>query len=120
MTDQEVDDRVSIRELLLRYARGVDSRDLGLVASCFTPDAGYRGALAEGTIADRLVTADGCYVPGQSWIARHLLSRDRGGHVRTEEVYRRLAARHFGSVVCDIRFDTARLPYTMIYLVCTA
>jgi ketosteroid isomerase-like protein len=54
MTDQEVDDRVSIRELLLRYAYGVDARDLGLVASCFTPDAGYRGALADGTIADAL------------------------------------------------------------------
>lgn len=70
--------------------------------------------------AGRLVTADGCYVRGQSRIARHLLSRDRGGHVRREESYRRLAAHHFGSVVSDIRFDTSRLPYTMIYLVCTA
>lgn len=54
MTEQEIDDRVSIRELLLRYVRAVDARDLGLVASCFTPDAGYRGALAAGTIADAL------------------------------------------------------------------
>jgi SAM-dependent methyltransferase len=69
--------------------------------------------------AGRLVTADGCYVPGQSRIARHLLSRDRGGHVRVEEEYRRLAVHHFGSVVSDIRLDTARVPYTMIYLVCT-
>ncbi len=54
MTDEEVDDRVSIRELLLRYARGVDARDLGAVASCFTHDAAYRGTLATGTIADAL------------------------------------------------------------------
>jgi ketosteroid isomerase-like protein len=54
VTEQEIDDRVSIRELLLRYVRAVDARDLGLVASCFTPDAGYRGALAAGTIADAL------------------------------------------------------------------
>jgi ketosteroid isomerase-like protein len=54
MTEQEIDDRVSIRELLLRYACGVDARDLGAVASCFTPDARYRGALATGTIADAL------------------------------------------------------------------
>ena len=55
MTEQEHDDRVCIRELLLRYARGVDARDLDLVASCFTPDAAYRGALATGTISDALV-----------------------------------------------------------------
>ena len=54
MTDAEVDDRVAIRELLLRYARGVDARDLALVRSCFVPGAAYRGALATGTIADAL------------------------------------------------------------------
>lgn len=50
----EIDDRTAIRELLLRYARGVDARDPGLVASCFTTDAAYRGTLATGTIADAL------------------------------------------------------------------
>ncbi len=54
MTDEEIDDPAAIREVLLRYARGVDARDFALVASCFTPDAGYRGALASGTIADAL------------------------------------------------------------------
>jgi ketosteroid isomerase-like protein len=54
MTDAEASDRVAIRELLLRYARGVDARDLALVGSCFAPDAGYRGALATGTIGDAL------------------------------------------------------------------
>jgi ketosteroid isomerase-like protein len=54
MAAAEAEDRVAIRELLLRYARGVDARDLTLVRSCFAPDAGYRGALATGTIADAL------------------------------------------------------------------
>jgi ketosteroid isomerase-like protein len=54
VTPEEIEDRIAIRELLLRYARGVDARDLALVASCFTPDAAYRGALAVGTIADAL------------------------------------------------------------------
>jgi len=54
VTDDQIDDRAAIRELLLRYARGVDARDFALVASCFTPDAAYRGALAQGTIADAL------------------------------------------------------------------
>jgi hypothetical protein len=54
MTDAEADDREAIRELLLRYARGVDARDLALVRSCFVPGAAYRGALATGTITDAL------------------------------------------------------------------
>jgi len=47
-------DRAAIQDVLLRYARGVDRRDLNLVASCFTPDASYEGALASGTIGDAL------------------------------------------------------------------
>ena len=47
-------DRAAIQDVLLRYARGVDRRDLDLVASCFTPNAAYEGALACGTIADAL------------------------------------------------------------------
>ena len=75
-----------------------------------------RAALRPG---GRLVTADGCYVAGQSRIARYLLARDRGAHVRTEDAYRRLAAPHFAAVVSDIRHDTSRVPYTIVYLVCT-
>ena len=55
MTDAEIEDRAAIRELLLRYARAVDARDLDVVQACFTPDADYRGALASGTVADALV-----------------------------------------------------------------
>jgi ketosteroid isomerase-like protein len=47
-------DRAAIQDVLLRYARGVDRRDLVLVASCFTADASYNGALASGTITDAL------------------------------------------------------------------
>lgn len=75
-----------------------------------------RTALAPG---GRLITADGCYVAGQSRMARYLLSRDRGAHVRTEQAYRMLAARRFPSVVSDIRHDTSRVPYTIVYLVCS-
>jgi ketosteroid isomerase-like protein len=48
------DDGRAIRELLLRYAHGIDARDLAAVASCFAPDAAYHGALAVGTFADAL------------------------------------------------------------------
>jgi len=47
-------DELAIRDLLYRYARGIDRRDLGLVGSCFAPDARYQGALATGTVADML------------------------------------------------------------------
>jgi 3-phenylpropionate/cinnamic acid dioxygenase small subunit len=49
-------DRAAIHDVLLRYARGVDRKDLDLVAACFTPDASYEGALASGTIAQALGT----------------------------------------------------------------
>ena len=47
-------DRAAIHDVLLRYARGVDRKDLSLVASCFTPDAAYEGSLARGDIGHAL------------------------------------------------------------------
>ena len=45
---------LAVRDVLYRYARGMDRRDLALVASCFAPGAAYEGALASGTIAAML------------------------------------------------------------------
>lgn len=50
MTLDEAADRLALRDLLCRYARGVDRRDLPLVRSCFTPDCRYDGALGRGSI----------------------------------------------------------------------
>jgi 3-phenylpropionate/cinnamic acid dioxygenase small subunit len=47
---RELVDRAAIRDLLLRYAHGVDRRDLDAVAACFTADASYKGSLGEGSI----------------------------------------------------------------------
>lgn len=47
---QQLRDRAAIHDLLIRYARGVDQRDLTLVAACFAPEARYEGALGVGTI----------------------------------------------------------------------
>jgi 3-phenylpropionate/cinnamic acid dioxygenase small subunit len=52
---REITDRAAIQDVMLRYARGVDRRDLDLVAACFLPDASYEGALASGTIAEALI-----------------------------------------------------------------
>ena len=49
-------DRTAIHDLIMRYARGVDRRDLDLVASCFAPDAAYEGSLGTGGIDVVLAT----------------------------------------------------------------
>ena len=36
---QELMDRIGIRDVMIRYAHGLDRRDFDLVASCFTADA---------------------------------------------------------------------------------
>src|SRR5262249_53547003 len=51
---QELVDRSAIHDVLLRYARGVDRRDLDLVASCFVPGAAYDGALGQGSVETAL------------------------------------------------------------------
>jgi SAM-dependent methyltransferase len=66
----------------------------------------------------RLYTLDGCYVPGQSPLARWLLSKDRGKNVRTQEEYVRLARTVFTDVTPVIRHDLFRVPYTLLILEC--
>ena len=63
-----------------------------------------------------IVTLDGCYVKGQSSIAKKLLSCDRGKYVREEMHYRFLASKVFDSVTVHIRHDLMLIPYTYIIL----
>lgn len=68
----------------------------------------------------RLITFDGCYLPGQSPIAHYLLTRDRGQNVRDQEGYTKLVSQAFTKdVVVNIRHDLLRIPYTHIILECT-
>jgi SAM-dependent methyltransferase len=67
----------------------------------------------------RLITFDGCFVPGQSRLARWLLRMDRGHFVRSPEAYIALAAEVFGEVHSHIRHDLLRVPYTINLLVCS-
>ena len=68
----------------------------------------------------RLITLDGCYVKGQSWLARLILSKDRGKYVRTRDEYFNLASRVFGGIRISIHHDLIRIPYTHIIMECTA
>jgi len=66
----------------------------------------------------RLVTIDPCLVEGQSLVARFLVSRDRGQHVRDAEGYRALMSCVFVSIATDVRHDLARFPYTHLVMEC--
>lgn len=60
-----------------------------------------------------LLTADPAFVPGQSPIARFLISRDRGAFVRDEAGYRALAAAAgITPVESTVRHDLLTVPYS--------
>jgi SAM-dependent methyltransferase len=60
----------------------------------------------------RLVTWDGAFVPGQPRVARWLLERDRGEHIRSPEAYVALASEHFAAVRHHLVDDFLHVPYT--------
>lgn len=74
-----------------------------------------KSALKEG---GRLVTIDPCLIDSQSFIARYLVSHDRGMHVRDVDGYRSVVSPVFSSVECDVRHDIARFPYTHLIMEC--
>jgi hypothetical protein len=85
---RELVDRVAIHDVLLRYARGVDRRDIALVASCFTADAEYEGALARGRINDALAALPARiarYESTMHFIGNHCI--ELGGDTASSETY---------------------------------
>ena len=67
----------------------------------------------------RMITMDGCYLPGQSSIERYLLDSDRGRFVRTELEYLQLAQHRFDQVRPHLRPGLLRIPYSHLFLECT-
>ncbi|HEX5269528.1 MAG TPA: class I SAM-dependent methyltransferase [Gemmataceae bacterium] len=78
----------------------------------------FRLAQAAVRPGGRVFTLDGCFVPEQSWMARWLLTKDRGKNVRTPEEYMRLARAVFPEVKPTVRFDLCRIPNTGLILEC--
>lgn len=64
------------------------------------------------------VSIDGCYEAGQSAIARYLINKDRGEHVRRRAEYVALAREVFPNVTYEIRHDLMRVPYTHLIMMC--
>ena len=78
----------------------------------------FRLAIAALVPGGRLVTLDGVFVKGQSPIARLIISRDRGEHVRDEPGYRRIAERIFKKIMPALRGDLLGIPYTHLIPEC--
>ncbi len=70
--------------------------------------------------AGRFITLDGCFVAGQSQVAKWLLRNDRGHFVRQSAGYVSLAKHVFSNVRSVVRHDLLRTPYTHIILECDA
>jgi SAM-dependent methyltransferase len=66
----------------------------------------------------KLVTVDGVWTNDQSTIARWLLAKDRGEHVRSERQYVSIASQVFRDVRTSIRHDLLRIPYSHLILEC--
>lgn len=67
----------------------------------------------------RLVTIDPCVGEGQSSLARYIVLRDRGQHVRGRGACEALASRVFASTSSYVRHDLLRIPYTLLVLECS-
>jgi len=65
-----------------------------------------------------LITIDPVYTPAQGRVARYLVSRDRGLHVRSEDAYLALAQSHFSGVETTVLHDMLRIPYTHFVMKC--
>ena len=72
-----------------------------------------RRVLAKG---GRFVSLDNAWVPGQPFIARALISWDRGLHVRTPAAYRALLEPSLGMMSVTVMHDLLNVPYTLVVL----
>jgi SAM-dependent methyltransferase len=84
--------------------------------------AGEALALARRVLAPggRFVAFDGGLVEGQPRMARALVVRDRGQHVRTLEETTRIVRRAFPSANVAVRHDLLHVPYTHFIVVAEA
>lgn len=63
----------------------------------------------------RLITVDPAIVDGQSRLARYLIGKDRGQHVRRPQDYEGLASAVFGDVATTVQ-HRAWIPYTHCFM----
>jgi hypothetical protein len=104
-----IDDR-AIRDVVLRYCRGIDRMDQDLVRSCYHPDARDAHGTFEGGV-DELITwvwrVLARYAVTQHFVANQLVELD-GDQARSETygvaVHRTPAGKEAGNLVTGFRF----------------
>ena len=72
-------------------------------------------ALKEG---GRFVSLEACWVSNQGFLSKYIMSKDRGQNVRTEQMYRQLAADVFKNVDSWVDTKPMRIPYPIVILEC--
>jgi SAM-dependent methyltransferase len=72
----------------------------------------FAGAAAVVADRGRIMTIDPVHAPGQSRVARAIIDRDRGQHVRDADGYALLARTAWESVQVAVRHDLLRMPYS--------
>ncbi len=66
----------------------------------------------------RFVCFEACWVSGQGFLSRYIMSKDRGQNIRTEQMYRQLVGSVFENVNAWIDTKSMRIPYVIIFLEC--
>jgi ketosteroid isomerase-like protein len=85
---RELLDRAAVRDVLYTYARGVDRKDIALVASCFTADCAYEGSLGRTDVRDALARLERRWVDFDATM--HFMGNcliDLDGDVARSETY---------------------------------
>ena len=63
-----------------------------------------------------VLSVDGVYLEKQSKMAKYILSKDRGKHVRHDNLYRQLAEKHFSKIETFIEKNLLRIPTDYIVM----
>jgi SAM-dependent methyltransferase len=66
----------------------------------------------------RFLALDPCLTAGQHPVARWLVSRDRGRHMRSKDEHLRLVRQVFPDASATLRHDLLRVPYTHLIVEC--
>lgn len=83
-------DKQAIRDVVYRYCRGIDRRDLELVRSCYHPGAMDHHGSFSGPVDDYLVWVDGLlerYELTMHLVGNVLIELDESGDVAASEAY---------------------------------
>lgn len=66
----------------------------------------------------RFVTIDSCHDEQQSWLARLIVSADRGRAIRNNDEYRALARESFDRVDAQVHHSLLHIPFTLSLVTC--